>query len=94
MACPATIAASPPTRTAQYGHPPVIANGRWRQTNASRYIRSFQSRRSLLIWKLFGQRLDGWSNADHPTESVPGNAATLPPGADLPTRPISTSAAR
>lgn len=67
---------------ALFGHPPVIANGRWRQTNASRYIRSFQSRRSLLIWKLFGQRLDGWSNADHPTESVPGNAATLPAGAD------------
>jgi hypothetical protein len=67
---------------AQFGYPPVIANGTWRQTNASRYVRAFQSRRSLLIWKLFGQRLDGWSNADHPTETVPGNAATLPPGAD------------
>ena len=67
---------------AQYGYAPVIANGTWRQTNASRYVRMFQSRRSLLIWKLFGQRLDGWSNADHPTESVPGNAATLPVGAD------------
>jgi hypothetical protein len=69
-------------RSAQFGYPPVISNGSWRQTNASRYIRMFQSRRSLLIWKLFGQRLDGWSNADHPTESVPGNAATLPAGAD------------
>jgi len=68
--------------SAQFGHRPVIANGTWRQTNASRYVRAFQSRRSLLIWKLFGERLDGWSNADHPTESVPGNAATLPPGAD------------
>lgn len=66
---------------AQFGHPPVISNRSWRQTNASRYVRSFQSRRSLLIWKLFGQRLDGWTNADHPTESVPGNAATLPAGA-------------
>ncbi|UXI68438.1 TolB family protein [Tahibacter amnicola] len=65
---------------AQYGYPPLI--GRWRQTNASRYIRMFQSRRSLLIWKLFGQRLDGWSNASHPTEAVPGNVATLPAGAD------------
>jgi hypothetical protein len=45
-------------------------------------VRQFQSRRSLLIWKLYGQRFDGWSNADHPTESVPGIAATLPPGAD------------
>ena len=66
---------------ASFGHAPVIPNKTWRQTNASRYIRMFQSRRSLLVWKLFGTRLDGWSNADHPTETVPGNAATLPPGA-------------
>ncbi|MGH7788399.1 MAG: dockerin type I repeat-containing protein, partial [Candidatus Binatia bacterium] len=52
-------------------------------TNASRYIRMFQSRRSLLMWKLYGQRLDGWSNADHPTESSPGDEDTLPPGADV-----------
>ena len=66
---------------ATFGLPPVIGNGTWRQTNASRYLRPFQSRRSLLVWKIFGQRLDGWSNADHPTESMPGNPATLPPGA-------------
>ncbi|MEO6065746.1 MAG: hypothetical protein ABIP49_08230 [Lysobacterales bacterium] len=67
---------------AQFGHAPVIVNRQWRQTNASRYVRMFQSRRSLLMWKLFGQRLDGWSNADHQTETVPGNAATLPAGAN------------
>jgi hypothetical protein len=67
---------------ARWGYPPVIANKSWRQTNASRYVRPFQSRRSLLIWKIFGQRLDGWRNADHPTESTPGEASTLPPGAD------------
>jgi hypothetical protein len=66
---------------AQFGYPPVIANDSWRQTNASRYIRAFQSRRSMLMWKLFGQRLDGWTNADHPTETTPGNPATLPSGA-------------
>jgi hypothetical protein len=65
-----------------WGHPPVIDSRTWRQSNASRYIRQFQSRRSLLMWKLFGQRLDGWTNADHPTESVPGDPETLPPGAD------------
>ena len=69
-------------RDAQWGYPPVISTGTWRQTNASRYVRKFQSRRSLLIWKLFGRRLDGWQNADHPTESVPGVPSTLPPGAD------------
>ena len=67
---------------ADWGYPPVISNGTWRQTNASRYVRRFQSRRSLLVWKLFGQRLDGWTNADHPTESVPGDPTTLPQGAD------------
>jgi hypothetical protein len=55
----------------------------WRQSNASRYVRRFQSRRSLLVWRIFGARLDGWTNADHPTESTPGNASTLPPGASI-----------
>ena len=68
---------------ARWGYAPVIGReAGWRQTNASRYVRPFQSRRSLLIWKLFGQRLDGWRNGDHPTESIPGDASTLPPGSD------------
>ncbi|HYD50928.1 MAG TPA: hypothetical protein VEB21_21405, partial [Terriglobales bacterium] len=70
--------------TSRWGHDPLIGYGSerwWRQSNASRYIRMFQSRRSLLMWKIFGERLDGWSNADHPTEAVPGDPATLPPGA-------------
>jgi hypothetical protein len=62
---------------AKFGHKPVIHNGSWRQTNASRYIRKFQARRSLLVWKIYGQRLDGWSNDDFPTEKVPGDASTL-----------------
>ena len=62
---------------ARFGHKPIIHNGTWRQTNASRYIRKFQSRRSLLVWKLYGKRLDGWSNDDFPTAREPGNADTL-----------------
>ncbi len=62
---------------AKFGHKPVIHNGSWRQTNASRYVRKFQSRRSLLIWKVYGKRLDGWTNDDFPTETVPGDATTL-----------------
>jgi hypothetical protein len=69
-------------REAKYGYKSVINNKQWRGTNSSRYVRSFQSRRSLLMWKIMGARLDGWTNADHPTESVPGDAATLPAGAD------------
>ena len=71
---------------AQWGYPPLVkvgGNPVWRQTNASRYVRKFQSRRSLLMWKIFGRRLDGWSNADHPTESTPGDATTLPEGAAI-----------
>jgi hypothetical protein len=64
-------------RQAKFGHKPVIHNGSWRQTNASRYVRMFQSRRSLLTWKVFGRRTDGWSNDDFPTEAVPGDAGTL-----------------
>jgi hypothetical protein len=71
---------------AQWGYPPLVTVGGnpvWRQTNASRHVRQFQSRRSLLAWKVFGERLDGWTNEDHPTESVPGDPDTLPPGAQI-----------
>jgi hypothetical protein len=67
---------------AQYGPPPMIKRSLWRQSNASRYIRKFQARRSLLIWKIFGRRLDGWTNDDHPTEKVPGDKNTFPAGVD------------
>jgi Hydrazine synthase alpha subunit middle domain len=59
----------------RFGHKPII--GSWRGANASRYIRMFQSRRSLLVWKIYGERLDGWSNDDFPTETTPGDARTL-----------------
>jgi len=62
---------------AKFGYKPVIHNGEWRQTNASRYVRKFQSRRSLLTWKIMGQRTDGWTNDDFPTETSPGDASTL-----------------
>jgi len=62
---------------AKFGYKPVIHNGQWRQTNASRYVRKFQSRRSLLTWKIHGRRTDGWTNDDFPTETVPGDARTL-----------------
>ena len=43
----------------------------------------FQSRRSLLVWTIFGRRLDGWTNAEHPTEFTPGNPSGLPSGVDI-----------
>jgi hypothetical protein len=68
-------------REALHGRRPMSRHGRWHTTNASRYIRMFQSRRSLLVWKIFGERLDGWSNDDHPTETVPGDRSTYPASA-------------
>jgi len=62
---------------AKFGYKPVIHNGQWRQTNASRYIRSFQARRSLLVWKIMGKRTDGWQNEDFPHDTIPGDASTL-----------------
>jgi len=62
---------------AKFGHKPVIHNGSWRNQQASRYVRMFQSRRSLLAWKVHGRRTDGWTNDDFPTETVPGDAGTL-----------------
>ncbi|CAN5495156.1 hypothetical protein BH23VER1_BH23VER1_04530 [soil metagenome] len=67
---------------ATYGHKPFGYDS-WGYPNASRYIRKFQSRRSLLVWKLYGQRLDGFHNDDHPSESEPGSADLALAGAPV-----------
>src|SRR5687767_13236548 len=63
--------------TVKFGHKPIGHGGVWRFPNASRYVRKFQSRRSLLTWKTHGKRTDGWTNNDFPTETTPGDASTL-----------------
>jgi hypothetical protein len=62
---------------ALFGYKPVGQNGWGEALRKSRYVWAFQSRRSLLIWKIFGERLDGFSNDDHPMEAVPGDPTTL-----------------
>ncbi|QDU30887.1 hypothetical protein ETAA8_60360 [Anatilimnocola aggregata] len=57
---------------AKFGHKPIGYDS-WGYPNASRYVRKLQSHRSLLVWKIFGQRLDGFSNDDHPSETKPGS---------------------
>jgi hypothetical protein len=52
---------------AKYGHEPVGYDS-WGYPQASRHVRKFQSRRCLLIWKVYGKRLDGFTNADHAYE--------------------------
>jgi hypothetical protein len=61
---------------AKFGHKP-IGWPSWGYPNASRYVRMFQSRRSLLVWKIFGERLDGFTNDDHPSEAKPGDQENL-----------------
>ncbi len=56
---------------AEFGFRPVGYDS-WGYPNASRYVRKLQSRRSLLMWKVFGGRLDGFTNDDHPSEPEPG----------------------
>jgi hypothetical protein len=60
----------------------VTPGGDWYWPQATRYIRAGQARQSLLVWKVFGRRLDGRANSDRPTESVPGNPSTIPAGSD------------
>jgi hypothetical protein len=69
--------------SAQFGYKSMLSGGIWRTCNQSRYIRCFQSRRSLIMWKLRGGRLDGFLNSANPTETVPGDPTTLPAGANI-----------
>jgi hypothetical protein len=66
----------------KFGHKPPGWDS-WGGPNASRYVRKFQSRRSLLVWKLYGQRLDGFSNDDHPSEQVPGSGKLFHKGEEV-----------
>jgi hypothetical protein len=62
--------------SAKFGHKPIGWDS-WGSIQASRYIRKFQSRRSLLTWKVFGRRMDGFSNDDHPSAAKPGDTENL-----------------
>jgi hypothetical protein len=66
---------------ARFGHKP-IGYDTWGYPNASRYIRKLQSRRSLLVWKVFGRRLDGFGNDDHPSPAAPGDREKLVQGGE------------
>jgi hypothetical protein len=69
---PGTYARLAADERGRFGHKPVGYDS-WGYPQASRYVRMFQSRRSLLIWKIYGKRLDGFTNDDHPSEFPPGS---------------------
>ncbi len=56
----------------------------YRGPQMSRYVRALQARASLLVWKVWGERLDGRTNADLPeggdiaTEDLDYEAGTCP----------------
>jgi hypothetical protein len=52
---------------AAWGTAPPVGTT-WRIPNVSRYVRAFQSRRSLLAWRLYNARLDGIANGDTVTD--------------------------
>jgi hypothetical protein len=87
VSLPASYAHLAADAAGKAGHRPLHRHG-WSNLGASRYIRLMQSRRSLLIWKVFGRRTDGWNNDDFPHETTPGDIASLrykgKPAADTP----------
>ncbi len=69
-------------QTAKYGYPLAALSFRrrptsWEHPQASRYVRYFQSRRSLLVWKIYGRRMDGFKDEDFAYETRPGDPSSL-----------------
>lgn len=60
----------------ELGVKPLHRHG-WNHLSASRYVRAMQSRRSLLMWKVYGERLDGFSNDDFVHDTIPGDPTSL-----------------
>jgi hypothetical protein len=60
----------------KYGHK-LRETGGDSYGRGSRYVWPLQSRRSLLVWKIFGQRTDGFSNNDFAIETVPGDPGSM-----------------
>jgi hypothetical protein len=73
---PGTYARLAADAAGRWGIKPSHRHG-WRDLAASRYVKMMQSRRSLLVWKVFGERLDGWQNDDLPYETVPGDPTSM-----------------
>jgi hypothetical protein len=49
----------------------------WGHPQGSRYVRYMQSRRSLLAWKIFGKRMDGFRDDDFAHQTIPGDPASM-----------------
>jgi hypothetical protein len=49
----------------------------WGHPQGSRYVRYMQSRRSLLVWKIFGKRMDGFRDEDFAHQTVAGDPGSM-----------------
>jgi hypothetical protein len=47
---------------AEFSPAPMAGEAQWYAPQLTRYMRGFQSRQSLLMWKVWGERLDGRAN--------------------------------
>lgn len=65
---------------AELSAPPPSPYGIWFVPQLTRYVRAFQSRQSLLLWKVWGERLDGRSNADRTDDLDFAASAAHPAG--------------
>lgn len=67
----------PPAPPIELGHPVH------RDTQVTRWVRKHSAAQSLLIWRIYGQRLDGRTNAQRPTSDIdydPSWTQMPPPG--------------
>jgi hypothetical protein len=64
-------------RPGKLGEPKPWHRHGWPHLHASRYVMMMQARRSLLVWKIYGERLDGWQNDDLPHQTRPGDMSSF-----------------
>lgn len=62
-----------PRRTRKWSEDVYIVYGSQSWQSASHWVWKHQARRSLLVWKLFGRRLDGFDNAFVPSDRWAAN---------------------
>lgn len=73
--------------TGELSPPPPAGEARFYPPQLTRYLRAFQSRQSLLLWKVWGARLDGRANAERPDDLDLAPSAAHPAGVGVPGMP-------
>jgi hypothetical protein len=71
----------------EFTAPPPGPYGEWFAPQLTRYLRAFQSRQSLLTWKVWGERLDGRSNAARGDDLDFAGSSAHPAGVGVPGMP-------